>query len=166
MVKRKVKPMVKRKVKPMVKRKVKPMVKRKVKPMVKRKVKALLPIEFRIKYCRIHPGIGIARLGNSHTDYFLGPEVFGYGPQPKDGLFKDSEGMVKRQAVRFRIYAYDSNDRVVKEITSNDASVTWKVHIWPIERAQVMNFKAFSILYLLKNEIQILKEKNGKEPLS
>ena len=127
MVKRKVKPMVKRKVKPMVKRKVKPMVKRKVKPMVKRKVKALLPIEFRIKYCRIHPGIGIARLGNSHTDYFLGPEVFGYGPQPKDGLFKDSEGMVKRQAVRFRIYAYDSNDRVVKEITSNDASVTWKV---------------------------------------
>ena len=96
-------------------------------PMVKRKVKALLPIEFRIKYCRIHPGIGIARLGNSHTDYFLGPEVFGYGPQPKDGLFKDSEGMVKRQAVRFRIYAYDSNDRVVKEITSNDASVTWKV---------------------------------------
>ena len=49
--------------------------------------------------------------------------------QPKDGLFKDNEGRVKRQAVRFRIYAYDSNDDVVKELTSDDGSIVWQVHL-------------------------------------
>ena len=82
-----------------------------------------------ISYCRIHPGIGIARLGNSPSDYFVGPEVPDYAPQPKDGLFKDNKGRVKRQAVRFRIYAYDSNDKVVKELTSDDGSIVWQVHL-------------------------------------
>ncbi|HKG89359.1 MAG TPA: LodA/GoxA family CTQ-dependent oxidase, partial [Nitrososphaeraceae archaeon] len=82
-----------------------------------------------VSYCMIHPGIGIARLGNSTSDYFVGPEVPGYGPQPKDGLFKDNEGRVKRQAVRFRIYAYDSNDKVIKELTSDDGSIVWQVHL-------------------------------------
>ena len=53
----------------------------------------------------------------------------GSGPQPKDGLFKDNEGRVKRQAVRFHVYGYDSNDKVVKEITSDDGSVTWQAHL-------------------------------------
>ena len=82
-----------------------------------------------ISYCMIHPGIGIARLGNSPSSYFLGPEVSGSGPQPEDGLFKDNEGGVKRQAVRFHIYGYGSNDKVVKEITSDDGSLTWQVHL-------------------------------------
>jgi hypothetical protein len=82
-----------------------------------------------ISYCRIHPGIGIARLGNSPDDFFIGPEVPDYVQQPKDGLFKDKEGRVKRQAVRFRIYAYDANNKVIKEITSDDGSITWQVHL-------------------------------------
>ncbi len=45
-----------------------------------------------ISYCRIHPGIGIARLGNSPTEYFIGSEVPRFTPSPKDGLFKDIEG--------------------------------------------------------------------------
>ena len=82
-----------------------------------------------ISYCRIHPGIGIARLGNSPSDYFVGPEIPDYALQPIDELFKDNEGRVKRQAVRFRIYAYDSNDNVVKELTSDDGSIVWQVHL-------------------------------------
>ncbi len=132
-VKRKVKPIVKRKVKPIVKRKVKPIVKRKVKPIVKRKVKPIVKptvnIESRIKYCRIYPGIGIARLGNSPDDYFIGTEVSGSPSTPEDNLFKDVQGRVKRQAARFHIYAYDSNDKVLKELTADDCSITWKVHL-------------------------------------
>ena len=132
-VKRKVKPIVKRKVKPIVKRKVKPIVKRKVKPIVKRKVKPIVKptvnIESRIKYCKIYPGIGIARLGNSPDDYFIGTEVSGSPPTPEDNLFKDVQGRVKRQGARFHIYAYDSNDKVLKELTADDCSITWKVHL-------------------------------------
>ena len=67
--------------------------------------------------------------GIALADYFIGPEVPDYVPQPKDGLFKDKEGRVKRQTVRFRIYAYDANDKVVKELTSDDGSITWQVHL-------------------------------------
>ena len=66
-----------------------------------------------ISHCRVHPGIGIARLGNSTSDYYIGPEVPGYAPQTEDGQFKDKEGRIRRQAVRFRIYAYYSIDKVV-----------------------------------------------------
>jgi hypothetical protein len=31
----------------------------------------------KIDHCRIHPGIGIARLGNSPTEFFIGPEASG-----------------------------------------------------------------------------------------
>jgi hypothetical protein len=82
-----------------------------------------------IEYCRIHPGIGIARLGNSPQEYFIGPEVPDIPAEPQDKLFKDNEGRVKREAVRFRIYAYDSNNKVIKELTSDDGSIIWNVHL-------------------------------------
>jgi hypothetical protein len=73
---------------------------------------------------RIHPGIGIARLGNSDTEFYLAPETPGSLPQAcdndgnpsyrADGVtpvhvtnFKDSQGRIKRQAARFQIFVYD-----------------------------------------------------------
>ena len=82
-----------------------------------------------VEYCRIHPGIGIGRLGNSIEEYFIGPEVPESPPTPEGNLFKDRHGRVKRQAVRFHIYAYDSNDKVLKELTSDDCSISWNVHL-------------------------------------
>ena len=77
---------------------------------------------------RIHPAIGIARVGNSPDEYFIGPEVpFPTGPPP--GGYRDAQGHLKRQAARFRIYGYDSAGKVVGEITSADAEIAWKVKI-------------------------------------
>ncbi|HJQ27138.1 MAG TPA: LodA/GoxA family CTQ-dependent oxidase [Blastocatellia bacterium] len=73
---------------------------------------------------RIHPGIGIARLGNSPDAFYIGPETPASLPiacdargNPRlssDGMteqsvknFKDGEGRIKRQAARFQIWAYD-----------------------------------------------------------
>ena len=66
-----------------------------------------------IKY-RIHPAIGIARLGDSTDDFFIGPEAprvpptldkpDGSSTQP--GKYKDKQGRIKRQGARFRIYEY------------------------------------------------------------
>jgi hypothetical protein len=73
---------------------------------------------------KIHPGVGIARLGNSETDFYLAPETPAGRPQECDSLgnpvygadgvtpryvahYKDAEGRVKRQAARFQIYVYD-----------------------------------------------------------
>lgn len=81
-----------------------------------------------IAYCQIFPSIGVARLGNSPDAFYLGPESPGMPLQPAGG-FKDAHGRVKRQAARFRIYAFDAEGRVVKELTDADAQITWTVHL-------------------------------------
>ena len=75
---------------------------------------------------KIHPAIGIARVGNS-PDFFIGPELLGEELNPQGG-FKDNQCRVKKQAARFRIFAHH-DDNTVSEITSADAEITWTVHL-------------------------------------
>jgi hypothetical protein len=82
----------------------------------------------KIACCRIYPGLGIARVGDSPEGYFIGPESPGHAASPAGG-FKDKTGRIKRQAARFRIYAYNAAGEVLKEITSADADITWTVHL-------------------------------------
>jgi hypothetical protein len=73
---------------------------------------------------KIHPGIGIARLGNSDTEFYLAPETPGglpmecdnagnqrYGPEGITPVFvtrfRDAQGRIKRQAARFQVFVYD-----------------------------------------------------------
>lgn len=76
---------------------------------------------------RIHPAIGIARVGNSPGDFFVGPERIGERPDPPGG-FKDPQCRVKRQAARFRILAHH-DDGTFDEITAAEAAITWTVHV-------------------------------------
>jgi hypothetical protein len=76
----------------------------------------------------IAPAIGIARLGNSPDEYFLGPEVPGHAPNPTGG-FKDKLGRVKRQGARFRIYGIDVKGVALCEITADEAEIEWSVHL-------------------------------------
>jgi hypothetical protein len=90
--------------------------------------------------CRIHPGIGIARVGNSPDEFFIGPEApcDPNDVKPPAGGFKDAHGRIKRQAARFRIYAYDSKGKNLGELplagqggahTAPKAQVVWRVHL-------------------------------------
>jgi hypothetical protein len=82
----------------------------------------------RIAYCAIHPAIGVARVGDSPDEYFLGPEQPGAEEAPAS--YKDKNGWVKRQAVRFRVFAYDESDVLVRELTADDATtIEWTVHL-------------------------------------
>jgi hypothetical protein len=73
---------------------------------------------------RIHPGIGIARIGDSPDEFYISPEKPAALPIACDsqgnplttpnGLsevpvirFKDAQGRIKRAAARFQVYAYD-----------------------------------------------------------
>jgi hypothetical protein len=101
------------------------------------------PTAFRfseVHTCKIHPGIGIARVGNSPDEYFVGPEA---PCDPRevaapDGAFKDANGRIKRQAARFRIYAYDKDGNNLGELPLKGAAdradgqvahVEWRVHL-------------------------------------
>jgi hypothetical protein len=76
----------------------------------------------------IYPGVGIARVGNSKEEYFIGPEVPYPDPKPP-GFYRDPSGALKRQAARFRIYGLDAQGRLVQEITADDAKIEWTVEV-------------------------------------
>lgn len=89
----------------------------------------------RIQTCRIHPAIGIARVGNSPDEFFVGPEIPGSFPRPNGG-YKDAGNLnkgipprLKRQAARFRIFGYDKDGVVVRELTAAEADIVWTVHL-------------------------------------
>lgn len=83
-----------------------------------------------IAYCKIYPGIGIARVGNSPDQFFLSPETPGAGPQPNTE-FKDTQGRIKRQAARFRVYGFDAAGNIVQEINAltPGATMRWSVQL-------------------------------------
>ena len=86
---------------------------------------------------RIYPAIGIARIGNSETAYFLGPEAPGIVPE---GPYRDAsqdeqtKGKIKPQGVRFRVYKFN-RDEFGKEAFENEVlldektKITWRVHL-------------------------------------
>jgi hypothetical protein len=97
---------------------------------------------------RIHPAIGIARLGDaarsdaSKDFYFVGPEIpelpANVDPQSgAQGEFKTPDGQVKAQAARFYIFEYEKgNDgkfHSIGEVRTNDTTrtvkITWTVHL-------------------------------------
>lgn len=76
----------------------------------------------------IHPGIGIARLGNSPGEYVISPDTI--TPQwVSAGSRHDASGAIKRQAARFRIYGYNLENEVVGELTLDDAEIEWRAHV-------------------------------------
>jgi len=84
-----------------------------------------------IAYARIHPAIGIARVGDSAAldGFFVGPEVPD-APALDPGAYKDPAGALKRQVARFRVYGYNADDEVVAELTSDDSvRIVWTVHL-------------------------------------
>lgn len=84
----------------------------------------------KIASCAIHPAIGIARVGNSPTGFFIGPEIPGEVDPPPGG-YKDSGAgdRIKRQAARFRVFAFDDKGALVGELTRAEADITWTVQV-------------------------------------
>ncbi|NNB86387.1 LodA/GoxA family CTQ-dependent oxidase [Corallococcus exiguus] len=84
---------------------------------------------------KIHPAIGVARVGDSE-DYYLGPEEAGGLPLEVAGgsvtRFRDASMAVRRQAARFQIHAYDSpgsNGRRVQPGEGGIKDIRWTVHL-------------------------------------
>jgi hypothetical protein len=106
---------------------------------------------------RIHPAIGIARLGNSPDAFCISPEEPAALPvacdargNPLLGLdgttakrveaFKDGDGRIKRQAARFQIYVYDEKNPEGRPLQIGDPiegggndgvlqDIQWRVHL-------------------------------------
>lgn len=82
----------------------------------------------RIVKAAIYPSIGIARVGNSKEEYYIGPEVTAPAQLP-GSFYKDATGAIKRQAARFRIYGLNAEGIPVKELTMDNAEISWRVEV-------------------------------------
>lgn len=73
----------------------------------------------------IYPPIGVMRVGNSTEEHFIGPLVD--EPEVKSDIYayRDKMGALKRQAAQFRIYGLNADGVAVKEITMDNADITW-----------------------------------------
>ncbi|TIT26238.1 MAG: hypothetical protein E5W86_12995, partial [Mesorhizobium sp.] len=92
-----------------------------------------------VAYYKIHPGIGIARVGRSPDGFFLRAEFeegepfeLAAGEEVAFGGYKDASRLIRRQGVRFRIYEYDRDPAsgsltFVREVTPDVASIEWRV---------------------------------------
>jgi L-Lysine epsilon oxidase N-terminal/L-lysine epsilon oxidase C-terminal domain len=88
----------------------------------------------------IHPGIGVARIGDSESEFYIGPEVVDPPAQPP-AFYRDGAGALKREAARFRIYGYNASGGIVDELTSDNADIQWTVHL-ANKKAQWYQFQA------------------------
>src|SRR5579883_3145490 len=90
---------------------------------------------------KIHPAVGIARVGDSPDAFFVGPEKPGApgreigtaGTETSITQYK-SGGKIKRQGARFRVYEYDKDAttgqlKLVRELKPTDATIEWKVDL-------------------------------------
>lgn len=106
---------------------------------------------------KIHPGIGIARLGNSPEEFCISPEQPAALPLACDSrgnpllspdgqsevrvnTFKDGEGRIKRQAARFQVWAYDEQSPEGRPLKLGDpvagggndgvlVDIQWRVYV-------------------------------------
>jgi L-lysine 6-oxidase len=58
------------------------------------------------KRYKIHPSIGIARVGTS-GEFYIGPEIPGTFAHAEDGHYRDATKRLRRQAARFWVFEYD-----------------------------------------------------------
>lgn len=91
------------------------------------------------KVYKIHPAIGVARVGNHPDAFFIGPESPGSpglemgsdGTESPLVTYKEA-GMVKRQAARFRVFEYeravDGRLELQGEVTA-DTQIEWSVDL-------------------------------------
>ncbi len=106
---------------------------------------------------RIHPGIGVARVGDSPDSFYIGPEAPAALPTECDAMgnpvrspdgtanvpvtrFKDDEGRIRRQAARFGIWVYDDESPGGRPLRRGDrvsgggndgvlVDIHWRVHL-------------------------------------
>lgn len=77
----------------------------------------------------IYPPIGVMRVGNSEDEYFIGPLVDEPLVEPDEYAYRDKTGAIKRQVAQFRIYGFNAAGKAVKELTSENAKITWHAHL-------------------------------------
>jgi hypothetical protein len=83
-----------------------------------------MPLPANVKVIKIHPAIGIARVSRNDDFYTYGEDPAAY----------KTNGLMRRQAVQFRLFAYGDNNQGIEELTPQrladlGVNVVWHARI-------------------------------------
>ncbi|MBZ9959318.1 LodA/GoxA family CTQ-dependent oxidase [Mesorhizobium sp. BR1-1-14] len=98
---------------------------------------------------KIHPAIGFARLSTNSDNYTFGEPH----PQPS---YK-SDGLIKRQAVQYRIFAYNGNNQGIQELTpawlaANGLHAVWHARVANRKTAKGWNDDSYTIAAVAQSD--------------
>jgi hypothetical protein len=79
------------------------------------------------KSYKIFPSIGVARVGNSESEYYIAADTPQQNFVPAGG-YRDPQRKIKRMGQTFRIYEFEDGTPV-REITAAEARIVWEVHV-------------------------------------
>lgn len=81
---------------------------------------------------KVHPGIGVARIGDSPTAWAIAPETIEIDPPPPGG-YRDESCRLQRLGARFRIFEYAAPETPSSEaleiVTTDDTTIVWSVRL-------------------------------------
>ena len=127
----------------------------------------------KITKVRIHPAIGIARLGNADNndtsdnserdDFYIGPQYPNMVEVPTGGYKKS--GKIRRQAAEFRLYGFDENDQLVQEITNEHATIKWTVKL-ANKKASWRKFSGLNATASFRNDHILMDDTDGRNGLN
>lgn len=86
------------------------------------------PLDTCIVKAVIYPSIGVARVGTSPDEWFIGPEVPNPPARPL-GFYRDNKKRLKREAARFHVYGVNAKGEIVKELDASNAKIEWQVQL-------------------------------------
>lgn len=98
---------------------------------------------------KIHPAIGFARLSSN-------PESYEFGPDPLPHY--KSNDLIKRQSVRFRIFAYDGNNQGIEELTpewlaANNLHAVWHARVANRKIARLRSNDSYVISAIAQSDV-------------
>ncbi len=115
---------------------------------------------------RIYPSFGVARVGKS-PEFVGGPEHPGVPANWDEANqrffpFKDEQGLVKRQAARFRVFEVDDAGRTLREVTTGDGTtLQWRVHSANRKASFFLNLQRTEAACRLSNRTQTVRPSLG-----
>lgn len=77
---------------------------------------------------KVHPGFGVARIGNSPTNYGIAPETIEIEAPPQGG-YRDAECRLVRLGARFHVFDYPAVGAPVELIIDASTQIEWSVQL-------------------------------------
>lgn len=104
---------------------------------------------------KIHPGIGVARIGQS-VEFAIAPETIEIEGPPTGG-YRDAAGLIRRLGARFRVFEHDGATPAVEIVASPTVSIRWTVKVGVTAGSSTLPFETNEETIIGVNQVKVFE---------